>query len=150
MGIKIEKIERFLPKYKITSTGIVLITNKVPVSQETSKDVLEGGIKEIIRELSYRNPQLRSKAITENGGYFCFICGFDFEAFYGDAGKNIIEVHHKIPLSDGERMTTTKELAVVCANCHRVIHHKEEQIDVNELKKIIEERRKLKKNRIDP
>lgn len=51
-------------------------------------------------------------------------CGFDFEARYGPIGRGYAEVHHLIPLStlDPDSITTLDQLAVVCSNCHRMIH----------------------------
>lgn len=58
-------------------------------------------------------------------------CGFDFEAVYGEAGKDFIEVHHIKPLSDvGEdvEVDPEKDLVCVCSNCHRIIHRKKDGI----------------------
>jgi hypothetical protein len=51
-------------------------------------------------------------------------CGFDFEHTYGDIGHEYAEVHHLKPLSDMSSQTITRldDLAIVCANCHRMIH----------------------------
>jgi 5-methylcytosine-specific restriction endonuclease McrA len=58
------------------------------------------------------------------GELACEVCGFDFQAIYGKHGDGYIEAHHKVPLSqvDGERETQIKDLALVCANCHRMLH----------------------------
>lgn len=51
-------------------------------------------------------------------------CRFDFETKYGQLGEDFAEVHHLRPLGDmdGPVMTRLADLAVVCANCHRMIH----------------------------
>ena len=56
------------------------------------------------------------------GRLFCEVCGFDFGRAYGV--PDFIEVHHKIPLRDLGPQTKTKlsDLAMVCANCHRMLH----------------------------
>lgn len=66
----------------------------------------------------------------------CEVCGFDAEAFYG---VPYCEVHHRIPLADLEEGTKTKieDLAIVCANCHRIIHSKYPPISVEQLRKKI-------------
>jgi predicted HNH restriction endonuclease len=155
MGIiVIEKIDSVLPKYKITKTGPIQISycrtsisqEKGPISLEIEESFLEGGIAEITLELKHRDLQLRKKAIEANGGYFCSICGFDFEKYYGELGKNFIEVHHKIPISDGERQNTTNDVVVVCANCHRILHRNGKMpVPVEQLKKEIRELQKLRK-----
>ncbi|MGB3180559.1 MAG: HNH endonuclease [Cyclobacteriaceae bacterium] len=60
----------------------------------------------------------------EHGHLACEACGFDFEATYGTLGENFIECHHLRPLSetDSPRTTTHHDLALLCANCHRMIH----------------------------
>lgn len=56
----------------------------------------------------------------------CEVCGFDFYERYGQRGEGYIEAHHKIPLSqvEGERETRVEDLALVCANCHRMLHRR--------------------------
>ncbi len=51
-------------------------------------------------------------------------CGFDFETIYGDLGKGYAQVHHLQPLGAANAPVETKleDLAVVCANCHAMIH----------------------------
>lgn len=51
-------------------------------------------------------------------------CGFDFEAVYGSVGAGFAHVHHLKPLAEATSPTVTRleDLAVVCANCHAVIH----------------------------
>lgn len=101
-----------------------------------SRDV-EGGIREVTTELLKRNPVLRAKAIAEYGNT-CQVCGFNFRDFYGSLGAGYIEVHHLRPLSRRrtEQVTNIKDLAVVCANCHRVLHRNgKEPITLDELRK---------------
>jgi predicted HNH restriction endonuclease len=51
-------------------------------------------------------------------------CGFDFEAVYGELGRNYAQVHHLKPLGDRTTPSETKlsDLVIVCANCHAMIH----------------------------
>ncbi len=68
---------------------------------------------------SVRKAHSRGRLICEVPG-----CGFDFEATYGAIGSGYAEVHHRTPLASftEETTTTLDELAVVCSNCHRMIH----------------------------
>jgi hypothetical protein len=54
----------------------------------------------------------------------CEVCGFSFTRTYGQADIDYCEVHHLLPLSEVEDTTRTRmeDLAILCANCHRVIH----------------------------
>ena len=70
--------------------------------------------------------QAKSARMAETGRLACDICGFDFEQAYGEFGKGFIEAHHVIPLSrlDGNLRSTVADLALVCSNCHRMLHRK--------------------------
>ncbi len=111
-------------------------------AQDNYAGFQEGGIQEVTIELQRRNPQLRAQAIAKYG-YHCQVCGFDFEEFYGDIGAGYIEVHHLCPLSEQktEHIATIEDVAVVCANCHRVLHRNgREPISLDELRKAIKQR----------
>lgn len=77
-----------------------------------------------------RERRLRDQKIADvlrrTGRLRCEVegCGFDFCEVYGDLGKGYAQVHHTKPLGsrDGEERTTLDDLAVVCANCHAMIH----------------------------
>lgn len=75
----------------------------------------------------------------KHGKLFCEICEFDFESKYGQRGKDYIEAHHKTPISELEESVelTVKDLAMVCSNCHRMLH-RPPWIKVEELIQIIQ------------
>ena len=66
----------------------------------------------------------KKKVFKEKGELKCEACGFDFEKTYGIVGRGFIECHHLIPLSnfDINKETRTEDLALLCSNCHRMIH----------------------------
>lgn len=68
-------------------------------------------------------------------------CGFDFESFYGEQGKNYIEVHHVVPLSTVDEQVEVNpenDMIVVCSNCHRMIHRRRNVVlTLDELKFMI-------------
>lgn len=90
-----------------------------------------------------RNNKNRDAAIKIHGTK-CRVCGFDFYEFYGDLGKNYIEVHHIKPLFKDENeviINPKEDLITVCSNCHRMIHRRKDNIlSPEELKNIIENR----------
>jgi predicted HNH restriction endonuclease len=52
-------------------------------------------------------------------------CGFDFALTYGELGKEFAYVHHLKPLGEAPaegRKIELNDLAIVCANCHAMIH----------------------------
>jgi 5-methylcytosine-specific restriction enzyme A len=78
-----------------------------------------------------REGQLRrskiAEALAERGRLFCEVpnCGFDFVERYGALGEGYAQVHHTIPLNKAPkegRPAFTKDMAIVCANCHAMIH----------------------------
>ena len=76
---------------------------------------------------------------THNGRLFCEVCGFDFCEKYGEIGDGFIEAHHKLEFSkvQGEHEVKTTDFAMVCSNCHSILHRGEISISKlrNRLKK---------------
>lgn len=74
--------------------------------------------------------------------FFCEACKFNFEIKYPELGYDFIECHHKTPISlGGLRKTHIDDLAIVCANCHRMLHRKSRNgnyLTVEELKLLID------------
>ena len=71
-----------------------------------------------------RNPGL-VKAARAIRGFTCEACDFDFEATYGSLGREYIECHHVAPLGGREQPTTSttvRDVRMLCANCHRMVH----------------------------
>jgi predicted HNH restriction endonuclease len=81
------------------------------------------------REISFfaRNPRLVRDA-KERYGAKCMACAFEYEITYPEIGRGYIEVHHLDPISErasnkaDTRLTSLNQVAVLCANCHRMIH----------------------------
>lgn len=87
----------------------------------------EGGVIEVLAKRRERDRTLRKKkirAVEKAGGPIaCEACGFDFGKAYGERGAGYIEVHHVNPLHiTGPTSTSLDDLALVCANCHRMCH----------------------------
>lgn len=83
---------------------------------------------------------VKEKFKRENGKLFCQLCKFDFEVRYGERGIGFIEAHHTRPLSELDndgRETTMEEIALVCSNCHRIIHRVRPWLKMEELSKIL-------------
>ncbi len=74
----------------------------------------------------------------KHGQLFCEVCGFDFGKFYG---IEYIEAHHKRAIADYDEddETVVDDLAMLCANCHRMIHSQTPPLTIDELKKIIDQ-----------
>jgi HNH endonuclease len=66
----------------------------------------------------------KADAKRRTGKLACEICAFNFHTRYPFIEQDFAEVHHKAPLGslDGPRRTSLTDLAILCANCHRMIH----------------------------
>lgn len=78
------------------------------------------------REQGARAAKLAA-VLREKGRLLCEVenCGFDFSERYGRLGNEYAHVHHLDPLSAAPasgRRVDLKRLAIVCANCHAMIH----------------------------
>lgn len=106
----------------------------------------EGAEKEVVRRhiLRERSSSLvieKKRQALQEGKLFCECCDFDFSKTYLGLGDGFIECHHRIPIHKGERITDLKDLALVCANCHRMLHRKNKDntyYSVKGLKDLIE------------
>jgi len=80
-----------------------------------------------------RDRKLRDAKIREflktNDDIFCELCSFNFVDTYPFLSKNIIEVHHIIPLFQLPKKTKVRleDLILLCANCHLAIHQGNEK-----------------------
>lgn len=93
-------------------------------SDEVDFVIAEGSVLTIAHRRRERNPRLRAKLLEtqrKSGPLRCEICGIIEPK--GPYGSAIFEGHHIIPLSEGgPRETRVQDLALLCANCHRLIH----------------------------
>lgn len=73
-----------------------------------------------------RNSRLRKKLIAlrlKQGGISCDLCTVDGSKIDSAIRDSMFECHHITPLSIvGETKTNLKDMALVCANCHRLLH----------------------------
>jgi hypothetical protein len=90
-----------------------------------------------------RNPAVvqRAKALflQKHKRFFCQACGFDFEKIYGELGRGFIEAHHTIPVSELSSCSKTKvsDIALICSNCHRMVHRKRPWLTVDKLQSVL-------------
>ena len=98
--------------------------NDFPDEIDENASLPEGAKHQVTVNKYERNTRARQRCIGHYGTKCC-ICGFSFEATYGEVAKNFIHVHHVKPLSEiGKRYTVdpVEDLRPVCPNCHAVIH----------------------------
>lgn len=116
------------------------------VADSSELDVVEGRMLLRVHKLKERKPQIvrrkKRAVLAATGRLVCEACGFDFAAKYGQLGEGFAECHHRVPLAalDGEAPTRLADLAIVCANCHRMLHRGWPMPSVEELRQLIASR----------
>ncbi|MFN8431754.1 MAG: HNH endonuclease [Spirosomataceae bacterium] len=70
---------------------------------------------------------------------WCEVCGFSFVEKYGEVGLGYIEAHHTFPISELTEETQTKpeDIALVCSNCHRMLHRQRPWLSMEGLKGLL-------------
>ena len=123
---------------KVLSHGAIAETISV------DEEAVEGRILTVTHQRRERDPKIvkrkKQKIINETGRLACETCGFDFKQSYGAIGEGFAECHHEKPVSKLKRGDTTKlrDLRIVCANCHRMIHRSKPWLSVAELHDVIQ------------
>lgn len=134
-------------------THFVLQKQERPIEDIVGKDLealwVEEDLKTIYREgkaitklinTHERNPKLRAETIRIHGTR-CQVCDFSFTEKYGIHGEGYIEVHHLKPVANYTSeidVDASQDMAVICANCHRMIHRNPERpLTLDELREIV-------------
>ena len=91
----------------------------------------------IVKHINKENEIIKTdpkliKQLKKNSNYTCQACGLKYERIYGDYSKkkDFIEAHHIEPkfkvkgaVQTNKKMSrSAKDFAMLCANCHRMIH----------------------------
>jgi 5-methylcytosine-specific restriction enzyme A len=136
------------PRLQATAAAIraaLELAPEIVAVPDTSGDVeaAEGAILTRMHHYRERDASLARKrkeqAKAVHGRLFCEACDFDFAEAYGVRGEGFIEVHHTKALETLKPGAKTKlsELAILCANCHRMVHAKRPWLTMDELKAIV-------------
>jgi predicted HNH restriction endonuclease len=110
------------------------------------REAEEGRVLTRLHRVRERNRKLvvacKERAMKRHGRLACAACAFDFKAAYGPTVEGLIEVHHTKPvhtLSEGSK-TNIDDLALLCANCHRVVHSSRRWLTVAEVQALLASR----------
>lgn len=87
--------------------------------------------------------RVKAARLASTGRLECEACSFDFTKDFGELGEGFIEAHHRVPVHklDGTKKTKAEDLALVCSNCHRMLHRSDPQLTVEELRTLLSTRR---------
>ena len=99
----------------------------------------EGSVTRVMVNKYERDPAARKQCLATYG-YSCTVCGMDFQAQYGDIGRDFIHVHHLKELSNvgpGYAVDPFEDLRPVCPNCHAMLHKRRPAFTPDELRLIL-------------
>jgi hypothetical protein len=106
----------------------------------------EGAVKYQLHRKKERNQKAvrrkKQRVLAQFGALVCEVCDFDFSKTYGPLGYGFAECHHRVPfssLAEGHK-TKLSELAIVCANCHRMLHKSRPMLSVEQLRQLVQPR----------
>lgn len=127
---------------KNTGKKIVIVAE----DEDDATAYAEGKASYAIHRKLERNPKLASKAknnrLKATGDLRSDVCNFSFQKCYGPIGVGFIEAHHTVPISKfkgRKTITRLEDIALVCSNCHRMLHR------VTPLPSIADLRKRVKK-----
>lgn len=141
-----EKLRAIASKIKDVSGDLEMKKRiyEIEEDEQTKTDsVMEGSILYKLHKVRERDASTvklkKDQVFSTFGKIACEACIFDFEEYYGPIGKGFIECHHRSPLSGLKVVTQTNlsDLALVCSNCHRMLHRRIGTLSVEELKAMI-------------
>jgi predicted HNH restriction endonuclease len=116
-------------------------SSKAPNDLNDVAQAIEGIAREITITVRSRSEPLRRAALDRARG-ICEACGTDYSGLAGGLGKRVLQVHHRkqLALADEPVTTSLDDLAVVCANCHLMIHtDAANSLSVEDLRKLFVE-----------
>jgi len=112
---------------RIRAEGIAGEVPSVEVEAlDDDEEFVEGRVLTVLHKVRERHPKLRRELLKHrhvNGGLSCDACGDKPKARDKALGEAGFEGHHVVPLAAAtERVTKVKDMALLCATCHRIIH----------------------------
>jgi hypothetical protein len=110
------------------------------------KGYVEGALKVVYVNAYERSARARADCIAHYGPR-CSACNMDFGETYGEFATGFVHIHHLLPLSqirEGYLVDPIRDLRPVCPNCHAMLHYGGRNLSLEELKTILERRRRSK------
>lgn len=130
LGLRRPKGPAILSEPSGTSLLQYLRSHRRPV-----KHAIEGILTESRRTIRSRSRALRDEKLRNAGG-ICEACQTDYSRWHGLDATRVLTVHHRQQVSafDEPRVSSLEDLAVLCANCHMLVHEDQRQaLGVEEL-----------------
>ena len=124
-----ENVAKYLASALVTesdsdgSLSSFVAADRISLRTRSYEGIVEGITRESVVLSRSRSSMLRREALRRSGGV-CACCGVNFSLLLNGRGLRALQVHHKkqLALRDSPEATSLEDLAVVCANCHAIIH----------------------------
>ena len=123
--------------------GKILTSLDVGLTDDDDLEAPEGKLLTRLHKQRERNRELvrakKRRALAASGVLKCEVCTFDFSKVYGERGHGFIECHHTKPVETLSEHTSTRlsDLALLCSNCHRMVHARRPWLTLQELHDVI-------------
>lgn len=140
-----DRLHRIASRLREVSEDLALANELYLIREEDDDqmEVKEGAVIYKLHKYRERDSKIvkrkKEREYQRLGKLPCEACTFDFYQKYGELGYKYIECHHRTPLSEfsSTSKTTLKDLALVCSNCHRMLHRRVDTLSVEGLKRIL-------------
>lgn len=119
-----------------------LKSDRIVLTKIVEPSAIEGLRTETKIYVRGRSRQLRDLAL-ENAKGICCVCDTDYKKVLNGKGVHVLQVHHRkqLAFTDTPRVTHLSDLAVVCANCHLLLHlDQKKAFDVEDLRRLLREK----------
>ncbi len=116
------------------------------IIKEAANDGVNTSLDEALKYRQHRSIERQSNhaaRVKKLQGTRCKGCDRDMVEVYGEIGKGLIHAHHLTPLSklavtaEPVKLDALKDFAVLCPNCHAIIHRMEDVGDVAGLRALV-------------
>ena len=126
--------------FSLTAKGGIDNIDELDLDDLPSRTLIERRRYKLHRRIE-RNDALRQAAKRIHGDT-CQACDLNFSERYGAIGEGYIEAHHKTPLAHlPENREVAQDprtdFAVLCSNCHRMIHRLDDPSNIAFLRSLI-------------
>jgi 5-methylcytosine-specific restriction enzyme A len=138
-----ERLARVAERIERAAASAGLHSQESVAQEDEFAEAPEGQILTRLHQIRERSRKLVSQkkrsVLAKTGRLECEACGFDFERIYGDRGAGFAECPHTVPIADLSPDSSTRldDLAIVCANCHRMIHRRRPWLSVSEVRDMV-------------
>jgi 5-methylcytosine-specific restriction protein A len=122
-GLYPEKVKQLA---ELIRTGVELTESLQEAARDDEEEFFEGRVLTELHKRRERDPRLRQRILESRrklGSLTCDMCSRECKCADPKFADAEFEAHHLIPLSTtADRYTRLADIALVCANCHRLLH----------------------------